>query len=188
MKKIKVFLFVTALILLIFVACSNNVAPPSLSESESPRETQIVPAEAPLLDVSFITDNLPIQCVQAAQLTTSWFCADEDGNGRGYEADSPHPLQLRDYSGITLFLENTNGEFEIQFSDNYPPQSVSVQRWDAVYAGIDSTDAWDKGEPVAINGNRFRIENDECNYVYMVSAKWENGNSSYAFRTDNSSE
>jgi len=147
--------------------------------------TQKIPAKAPSLNVAlFVAGDLKIEDIQAAQLTTSW----TDAKGGGYEADSFHPLQLSDYSEITFDfthseLENDVYELEIQFGDKYPPQSISVQRWSAVHIGTDSTAVWDNGETVELVDNRFHAENDGCNYVYEVLARWENGNSRYAFCT-----
>ena len=148
-------------------------------------DTQRIPAKAPSLNIAlFVAGDLKIEDIQAAQLTTSW----TDSKGGGYEADSLHPLQIRDYSEITFDfmhsdLENSVYELEIQFGDKYPPQSVSVLRWNAIHMGTDSNAVWDDGETVELIDNRFSVENNGCNYVYEVMARWENGNSRYAFCT-----
>jgi len=140
---------------------------------------------APSLEISLVEEGAQEQQLQAAQLTTSWYFDNGDGSGTGYEADSPHPLQLADYDEYTLQLNGENGEILLSFSDNYPPQSVSVQRWDAVYAvgGQDIRAALDKGEHVEADGNKILIIDDGDDYIYEVHAKWEQGSSYYAFRT-----
>ncbi|MDR0273062.1 MAG: M56 family metallopeptidase, partial [Clostridiales bacterium] len=144
------------------------------------------PERTPLLHLNFTDAGAVQQNIQAAQLTNGWYVEYENGEGRGYQSDSPHPLQLRDYSEFTLNLSSGDGEVELLFGDNYPPNSISVQRWNAVYVGSEdySLDIWDGGEAVAVSGNRFRIENDGNSYIYEVYAKWNEGDSWYAFRAD----
>lgn len=153
---------------------------------------QNAPVKAPLLYVSLITHDSPVQRVQAIQLTTSWMFIDENGNGSGYEADSAHPLQIQpsDFNEATLRLDSANGEIEIQFSDNHPPQSVSVQRWNAEYAAgtQDIADVLDKSEPVEINGNIIRASDDGRDYVYEVYATWAEGSSYYTFRMESTKQ
>jgi hypothetical protein len=181
MKKTLVLSLIILFVLGSFTGCASNITP--VASTETPN----APRKAPSLDVSLTTGNMPDQRVQAAQLTTSWMIVDENGNGNGYEADSPHPLQLSDYKGITLGLDDAGGEIELLFGDNYPPEYVSAQRWDAIHAGMESTDSWDKGEPVEFEGGKFQITSDGHDYIYAVSAKWGEGNSSYAFRIESSS-
>ena len=150
--------------------------------------TQKIPAKAPQLNVAFFAaGEIKIGDIQAAQLTTSW----TDAKGGGYEADAFHPLQLREYRYGEISYDFTSSdvdasvyELELQFGDKYPPQSISVQRWNAVHIGTDSAAIQDNGEPVVLVDNRFRVENDGYGYVYQVHAKWVNGNSYYAFCTN----
>ena len=150
-----------------------------------------IPEKTPFLDVNLVTvhanGNSQTQIsrdVRAAQLTNSWYVVDKKGNGSGYSADSFHPLQKQDgYGDVTLNLNNS-GVITLVFSDNYPPQSVSVQRWNAEYAGTDSIDVWNKGESVNMNGNMFQISDDGNDYIYEIYAKWQEGDSWYVFRID----
>jgi len=140
--------------------------------------------EAPSLEVNLVEARLPEQRLKAAQLTTSWEYIDENGNSTGYKADSNSPLHLNDYSSITLQMNGESGEIELNFSDNYPPQTISVRRWDAVCAGSYSVDVWKSSENIAINGNKALINDDGNDYIYEVHAQWEQGNSFYAFRVN----
>jgi hypothetical protein len=88
------------------------------------------------------------------------------------------------YSEVTLLLSGLSGEIVLQFSDNYPPLFVSVQRWDAEHAGTDSMEVWDSGEQIAVADNAFQIFNNRIDYIYEVNAKWEQGYSWYVFRVD----
>ena len=158
--------------------------------SHSPAKT---PDKTPLLDVNLVTVNANgnsqtqiSRDVRAAQLTNDWYVVDENGDGSGYTADSFHPLQKQDgFGDITLWLNNS-GVVTLSFSDDYPPQSVSVQRWNAEYAGTDSVDVWDKGESVNVTNNTFQVNDDGNNYIYEVYAKWPEGSSWYVFRIDSS--
>ncbi|MDR1690179.1 MAG: hypothetical protein LBS21_16475 [Clostridiales bacterium] len=123
------------------------------------------------------------RAVRTAQLTNSWYVTDENGEGFGYSADSFHPLQKHDgYGDVTLTL-NGKGTVTLAFSDNYPPQSVSVQRWNAIYAGADSFAEFDNGEPVNVSGYTFEAYDDGNGYIYEVHAKWNEGDSFYVFST-----
>ncbi|MCL1808676.1 MAG: hypothetical protein FWG42_02790 [Clostridiales bacterium] len=162
---------VAALMTALFTGCESGRADGDSS----------VPQKTPLLDVSLSTSDPQNQRIQAAQLTNGW--RSEDGSA--YEADSPHPLQMpKGYDEATLFLSAASGEIALQFSDDYPPLSVSVQRWDARHAGTDSADVWENGEQVAVSANTFNIENDGNDYIYEVHANWEQGYSWYAFRVN----
>ena len=138
---------------------------------------------APQLEISRVGDNASEHRVQAAQLTTSWRVEYKDGTGKGYEADAVHALQLSDYEDCTLKIDDVNGRIMLSFSDNYPPQSVSAKRWDALYTTGDQDilSLIDKGEPVEIDGSIIHVSSDGLDYVYEVNAIWEQGSSYYAF-------
>jgi hypothetical protein len=142
------------------------------------------PEKAPRLQLIFVEEELSAQHIQTAQLTTSWYVVDENGDGHGYEADSPHPLQLKSYDDITLQQHSSGGTIVFYFTDDYPPQSVSVQRWNAEHTNDESTEVWDSGEKIKADDNGFAITADGQDYVYEVYATWEQGNSRYAFRVD----
>ena len=140
--------------------------------------------KAPSLGLSLIESGLSEQQIKAAQLTTNWIFVDEHGNGGGYSSDSPHPLQINNYAFYTLHLHSQSGDILFSFSDNYAPQSISIQRWDAAYA-TGSQDIWnnlDKSEPVEINESIILVNDDGCDYIYEVYAIWEQGSSYYAFQ------
>ena len=171
MKKLLAIICICALTLTI-TACEQSI--------------NEVPEKAPSLEVSLLS-----QSVQAIQLSTSW-----NGNISSYNSDSPHPLQLSpaEFDRATLSLDNGNGEIELQFSDDYPPQEISAVRWLAEYAtgNQDIEDVFNKSEPVAISGNIISIVNDENDYIYEVYARWADGlepgkpgsgSSRYTFRT-----
>ena len=165
---------------------TNNLPPEATDNSPGASSPNTkLPKRAPQLEIILMEDGIAEHRIQAAQLTTSWYFDNGDGTGTGYNADSPHPLQLAGYDEYTLQISDIDGEIILSFSDNYPPQSVSVQRWDAVYAvgGQDIQAALDKGEHVQADGNKFHIIDDGNDYIYEINAKWEQGISYYSFRT-----
>ena len=150
-------------------------------QSPSTQSVNTAPEKAPRLEV-LMTASGATKLIQAAQLTTSWSFVDENGDGTGYEADSAHPLQLNDYSSITLSTGGVSAEIELLFSDNFPPHSISVQRWDAKHTSNEATDMWNQGEKIKTNGYRFSVEPLENDFIYEVYAQWEQGSSYYVFR------
>ena len=153
----------------------------------TPRIVGDTPEKAPKLYVVLKNDNTIEQRVEALQLTTSWSISYEDGTGTGYDSDSAHPLQVHpnDYTDVTLYPDGPTGSIEMQFSDNYPPQSISIQRWPAEYAtgGQNIEDAVNRSEFISVTDNVFTISDDGKNYIYEVYATWTNGNSHYSFQT-----
>jgi len=138
--------------------------------------------------VILASHNSPEQRVRTIQLGTAWSIAYEDGNIRTTLADSAHTLQVNpeDYREATLYTSSLSGEILLHFSDDYPPQSVSVQRWNARYqTGSQNVSALlDKGEPVEAYETMIHLRNDGHDYVYEVSAFWADGRSTYTFRVE----
>jgi hypothetical protein len=162
-----------------FTLC--NVGP--VSDNESPAAPP-VPERAPPLDVDLSGgDRTQPQSVRAAQLTNSWNIVDANGNGFGYVADSVHPLQMQDYSAVTLEINNERARITLRFGD-YAPQSVRVQRWNATYAGTEDMNILIGGEPIAADKTGFDVGDDGNDYIYEVYATWPEGESVYAFRID----
>jgi len=152
----------------------------------TPRIVGGTPEKAPKLDVSLLNKGIHEQRVETLQLTTSWSISYEDGTGTGYEADSPHPLQLRQtaFTDATLYFTNTSAEIALHFSDDYPPLTITVQRWPSEYA-YDSQDIQEhlgNGEHVTLSGSSIHVDDDGHNYIYEVSATWLAGRSFYTFR------
>ena len=168
-----------------YVQTSGSVeVVPISADTELVATVMTAPEKAPQLELTFTEEGLSEQRIQAMQLTTSWYVVDENGDGQGYEADSPHPLQLRDYDEITFQLHSSSGSFVFHFTDDYPPQSISVQRWNAEHINEEFIEVWDNGEQIEADDNGFAITADGQDYIYEVYATWEQGNSRYAFRVE----
>jgi hypothetical protein len=144
-------------------------------------EDATIPERTPLLEVSLSADN-GVQRAQAAQLTHSWQTVLPNGDGSGYVADAVHPLQIQDYSHVTLTLVG-DGKIALRW-DDYPPRSVTVRRWNAIYESTADISVWDDSERIAFDGTGFAIADDGNDYIYEVYAKWPEGDSYYAFRVE----
>jgi len=149
------------------------------------------PKKAPKLEVSLLNkDAHEQQRVETLQLTTSWGVSYQDGTGTGtgtgYEADSPHPLQLQqtEFAEATIYYTNLSAEIILQFSDDYPPQTITVQRWPSEYAygSQDIQEHLGNSEHVTLSGSSIHVDDDGHNYIYEVSATWLEGRSFYTFR------
>ena len=160
------------------------------------------PRRTPQLYVSLNIEDMSAQSFQALQLSNNWWPTISDENAPqsgGYCATSYHPIDAwardflnylgREEDAVTFFLYGTEGEIELLFSDNFPPQAIYVRRWPAEFAvlladGSSDMELWFQYEPVEINDNTFRIINDGNNYIYEIEAIWPQGRSSYTFRVD----
>lgn len=126
------------------------------------------------------------QRVMAIIGVSNWSFTDADGVVHsGPLTDSPHSLQLSqaDLSRVTLYLHYEINDIVLEF--DAPPQSLSVTRWNAVYADTQYIgDAVDENVPVGLNGNTISIIDDGYAYVYEIRAVWEQGLAYYTFRTE----
>ena len=136
----------------------------------------------PQLYVNFLAENMPIKHVQVMTAHTSWLAYDGDGNFIfGEIADSLPPLMLWEsaFDYATLFLEGINGKFELLFDYHYPPDYVSVTRWNVRYSAIyvDNHDELaenitGRAEHVDIDNGIFLFNNDGQDYIYSIFAEW----------------
>jgi len=197
MKK-RIILVTILCISILFIAAGCTATSPGRTDANAAFEASPsgdiygAPEKAPEMNVCILQDNVIVQCAVAVQLTTSWSINFEDGTGTGYESDSPHALQIGAgyYNASTLRLTDSHGIIEMQFSDDYPPQSISVERWNAGYAAgtQDINELINRGEPVEVSGYKFNVIDDENDYIYSIYARWqENGSSWYAFRLESDS-
>jgi len=179
-------------VLLIFLAAcgaltlgggSGNSNGPEGNNNASIIET--TPEDPPRLYARLIAGDSPIQRIRALQLVTNWSFTNEDGYSSGIMFDSPHPLQLSvsDYNDVTLFLDYATAEILVEFHQNYPPDYITVRRWQAE-PGQPNEEDFDNWEEVEVNGLAIPINNGGHNYIYEVTARWPGNDSfsTYAFR------
>jgi len=221
MKKIQLYLLSIMLLIVMLAACNGEELEVSVleanmsSEITQPIQTPVletvedsasVPTYAPQLYVNFHTDSLTMQRFRAVQLSNDWFpnVNDEDDSlSGGYSASGHHPLDVWaldlshfwaiDLDTITLYIDGADGEIEIQFSDNFPPQTVHVRRWPAEFSasvndGGSDMDLWSQYEPVEISHSIILVSDDGRDYIYEVEAGWLQGWSFYTFRINSTSK
>ena len=165
------------------------------------------PARTPLLYATVISDGLAVQHFQTLQLSNSWSTGtftDADGNmvfGPEYCASSFHPLDVWaldilawlewEDDAVTIRLDGADVEVALQFSDDFPPDTIYARRWPAEFAdsvndGGSDMGLWFQYEPVEISGNIIRVRDDGNDYIYEIEAMWRQGRSSYTFRVESS--
>ena len=155
------------------------------------------PGNAPLLDIVLTLDNPHERRVTTMQLTIGWTVEYNDGTATSNNQEALHPLQLKssEFDESTLVIVSGNDIAELQFNGDYQPETVTVCRWVSSFAYIDDrfsvfdepdkhlADAIESAEYVESDGKTIRLNNDGKDYIYEVRAEWENGESTYTFRT-----
>lgn len=121
------------------------------------------PAEPPTLTVS---DGKTT--IQAWRGTYSWMVEDDNGIGKGIQADSSHPLdRVDDIEAITVSEDTT-----LSLTFETYPTSISVKRYKL---NAKDHDAYEK-----VSGAHNMIDVKAGDYLYEVIAKWENPNKPYS--------
>ena len=115
----------------------------------------------------------------ATRGTYSWEYTDENGNGTGTEADSPHPLFMTDQM---VRVDLMDGADKIRLLFSADPQTVKVRCWDSIYIEDESSYeanyrefAYDKTTGIV---NIGRMESDS---VFEIIGTWDNGTVHYCF-------
>ena len=173
-------------------------------ENAEPQSEPGVPDLPPQLNLLLFNTGIADYTAQseyAIQLSTSWLYIDENGVGRGIEADAPHPLQLNPDAYDTALIRLYNAvcdcidgkehiAVKLEFSDGNLPDTISATRWDSslVTGDQDIVDLIGMGEPVEIDGNMIYIKPDGNSYVYSLWVTWPEGSVNYAFRTESHPE
>lgn len=95
--------------------------------------------------------------------TYSWQRKHADGTVTGVEADSPHPLDCKEW---LLRLETTERTATLSFAEA-PDAIVSVQSW----SDADWSNPAAKGEPVEWDGTAIALKSG--GHIYEVVAQWD---------------
>lgn len=152
-------------------------------------ESLCTPPSAPQLYVVFKSDYCDTEPVRAVQSSANWMVVNEDGEGMGFSSQGINLWDMN-HRGLTegiINLYSINGEIELYFAYNYPPDTVTVQRWTSAHVtsdfGIDD-DIYNGAEIIEILGNTIPFTNyNGHDYIYKVYATWGNNNVTYYFRT-----
>lgn len=140
--------------------------------------------EPPVLEISAYRAG-----VRALRGTYSWHYEQDDGTGVGIEADSAHPLMLKDQlPRLPLGPSPLNhvGPNAVSLLFDVEPDSVSVYCWSDEHWG----DCDVPGEAVPVTtAEQYGIELLEGGYIYEVIASWNSsdrwgGTATYCFFGD----
>ena len=122
------------------------------------------PSEPPTLTVSDGETT-----ITAWRGTYSWMIEGEDGMGSGITVDSAHPLDYKDSIETINLSQNT----KLTLNFESAPTSVSIKRYK-----LSATD-YDAFEKISASYNMI-IEAKAGDYLYEVTAKWEDPSKSYS--------
>jgi len=190
-----VFTLSLTLLIILFITTGCGILQSKLTQEENPGIHELPPH----LEVHLYNTNsahFQGQTITVIQLRMSWLYYDENGVGRGIEADAAHPLQMKPnaFTDEAVNLSNVRCDciegkdhiaIELRFGNDYPPESFSVIRWnfDLVSGEQDIDELINLGERVEANGYIISIYDDGIDYLYAVYANWPEGRSDYAFKT-----
>ena len=179
MKKLMAMVF-ALLLLLAGAGCTNTV-----NDTDSD-----ILKEPPALTVVCGDPSL-----EANRGTTSWQYKNEDGTSEGFNSDSLHPLQAKEFmTPLELPADDSVDQLEASLQWDVAPDQVSVHCW--------SEESWDQideeSEEIPLNtqttdADSSSIALKDGNYIYEIVAEW-NGNekysgmASYSFYTIKASE
>jgi hypothetical protein len=185
LRTAKTLCFIIVLaISLILVGCAKTPAP---QDPPNPVEIDIW-EEVPELEILFTADDGSSSRIPTVRTQVNWNFVDEDGNGTGVIADSPPPHQIDYGEDNTIDLKGAGGGVELHFSISNPPNSISAERIDAVFLFSNQDDVYENYETVPLIDNRFRVDSDGQDYIYVIDAEWNEGNSTgrsmYSFRVN----
>ncbi|MBR5897400.1 MAG: hypothetical protein IKZ39_07265, partial [Lachnospiraceae bacterium] len=156
------------MILLVSILCACGTSDSVLKDTPSP-----VLKEPPKLNIAYgdIT-------IAAALGTYSWHYEDTDGTTKGAEADSVHPLFMKNNPVIALNSENET----LNFAFEAKPTAVKVCYWDEDCLEDDSKYFDFKELNYSYDTDSVQIPTGKS-IVVMVEGTWENGTALYSFRT-----
>jgi hypothetical protein len=181
-KQTVIYILLVFAMFIIFTGCGKTVtpiAPETIAsiapETVAPISPGIVALTGPpFLEIVFTSDDGTSTSIQALMLGTNWLYIDEEGNQKGVLADSPVPWEFNYDDDRTLNLNGSGGEAKMLFEDdNFLPDTMSVNRLDAIYLFSRQENIYENYETVLLNDNRFRLDSDGQDFIYMIDAKWD---------------
>lgn len=152
-------------VLLSCILCACSARQDSPTAMPDPPISKQEPSEPPDLMIEYI-DGDETDEITATMGTYSWH-----DRGKGIEADSPYPLDMRDMATIADNPE----KIRLVFHDD--PDGYSVRRWEKG-AGYEDFDT------VATADDRIVLTEDTAIYIYEIKAEYKNGTVYYAFKID----
>lgn len=142
------------------------------------------PAEPPSMNAEYRTE-LTETAVMLTRGGYQWNYTDENGKGQHVIADASHILHWPELNDIRIDESIPSG-LELTLSSFRKPQSVAVTRF--------PLDSWDKDATVEsemVPGEAVETQDTdegytmvaEAGYVYLIEAKWEEGQVEFGFYT-----
>lgn len=135
----------------------------------------------------FLTVVYGDKTVEAWRGTTSWNYQNEDGTGVGFESDSMHPLQAKEYmTPIDLIPSNISStdSLEAFLQWDTTPDKISVSCWSEEFWNQPTAASEEIPVNMSIIDSNFEtkpvisIELKGRNYIYEVVSEW-NGSEKY---------
>jgi len=192
MKNFLIILLILLLCVSALVACSEAEDPYEGVLGDPSEETVEVSQwdrleNPPALFLNLTIENQPLQQIQSLQNGASWQYVSQDGSTVGWNADSPHPLQLMlsDFNPVTLHLNESEGYIELEFSVNSPPVIITAKRWPAEFAteSQDIDGVYNLWEMVELSDKTLNLVNNGHSYIYELTVEWPGrGRAAYVFR------
>ena len=133
------------------------------------------------------------ESIDATRITTSWHYKNADGTFSGINADSPHPLELKDSMSYIILKPTPYSSINpltAYLSWETAPDKVYVRSWSEEHWG--NTDASGENIDITVTSDGLHYINlHEDNCVYEVVAEWSSsaeygGTVYYCFYTQNS--
>lgn len=168
--KKKIVLFIVLITFLIVYASGCNKS----KQIEDIPDLQL--EDIPDLQLEYIKDD-KTEMMNVNHGTISW-----NFKTSGIESDAPHPL---DAIGSIPEIIKTEDLSEIKIYFSSQPTSYTVRCWTEEY--IDNNKAYDNYyDDVEVTDDIIALPKDNMGYIYMIHAKWPQGNAYYGFYVVNS--
>lgn len=168
-----------------------------IESSGATEGTETVPNETILKEPPVLTVVCGNKTAEALRGTTSWMYQNEDGTSTGFEADSMHPLQAKEYMtplDVIPIPISSIDPLKADLQWNTIPDKVLVRCWNEEYWGQSTAES--EEIPVRILMIDSNIETapivsialKDGNYIYEVVAEWNSaekysGTAHYSFYT-----
>lgn len=156
------------------------------------QETNVL-EEPPALTVIYGENN----SIEALRGTTSWKYQNEDGTWAGFEADSIHPLEAKEYMPCLKLLpviSSSGSHLKVTMQWDAAPDKTSVRCWNEKDWGQPDAESEELQVCTLLVDSNVEtapitsVELKDGNYIYEVIAEWNsheeyNGIARYSFYT-----
>jgi hypothetical protein len=152
--------------------------------ARTPDSGDLQQPQRPNLSVSYLVADSTGERVAASCTAkkggSSWDYAVSNWQTRRIIRDGTGPLMYPSFSGAELETQSVDAVLQLTF--DYPPETITVQRWEAKYHN-DQSALISRAETIAVTENRISVLADGHAYIYEVYATWPQGYVQFGFRT-----